>query len=53
MGCTCPDCKEWFELVYNNAPWNEVRYCPLCGHDGEDKTMGDWEWDEEDDDEEA
>ena len=31
-GVVCTDCGEWFEVWFNTAPWNWVRYCPLCGH---------------------
>ena len=45
MGCSCPECDEWFEVVYNNNPWNKVMFCPLCGHEVDD--IGEWIWDEE------
>ena len=44
MGCICPDCKEWFEVCRNNNPWNQVLFCPLCGHEVDSEN--DWLWDE-------
>ena len=31
-GVGCIDCGEWFETIYNNNPWNSLKYCPLCGY---------------------
>ena len=32
-GLVCIACDEWFEVIFNNKPDNELCYCPLCGHE--------------------
>lgn len=47
-GCTCTDCGEWFEVVFNNNPGNELRFCPLCGYKFSEKDL-DYMFKEQDD----
>ena len=32
-GVYCEDCEEPFDVIYNNKPWLDVEFCPLCGSD--------------------
>jgi len=48
MGCTCPDCKEWFEVICQTGSIGLI-YCPLCGFMA--TSDDDWEWDEDNDEE--
>jgi hypothetical protein len=47
-GWTCLYCDEWFQVIFNNCPWNEVRFCPLCGKEFTDKDIKVMNKDEDD-----
>ena len=46
MGCKCPNCDEWFEIIYDTgAP--KPSFCPMCGHEAINND--EWKRDDEPD----